>query len=148
MNATMQAPMIFEHNRVILYHFDTYSAALLFARYGNSILAPSPLPENANTMSAPGDTDARYAPRVVLDAVVLQYGFDPAQLNINEDIDAWMTSDSGPIRIHFFRFSTHDAPKQAIEPNGVFKPISDMRGLPMSELNLLRQVFNLVIGGG
>ncbi|MDO9010073.1 MAG: fumarylacetoacetate hydrolase family protein, partial [Thiobacillus sp.] len=42
---------------------------------------------------------------------------------------------SGPIRIHLVRFTTLDAPRQAIEPlGGVFKPISEMRGLPMVEL--------------
>ena len=148
MNATMQAPMIFEHNRVILYHFDTYSCALLFTRFGNTILTPAPLPENAIAIPAPADIDARHSPHVVLDAVVLQYGFDPAQLKLNEDIDAWMSSDSGPIRIHFMQLTTPDAPKQAIEPDGKFKPISDMRGVPMSELNLMRQTFNLILGGG
>ena len=148
MNTTMKAPMIFEHNRVILYHFDTYSAALVFARYGNSILAPSPLPENASDRPILSDIDAKYSHSVVLDAVVLEYGFDPNKLSINEDLDIWMTGDSGPIRIHFIRFSTQDAPKQAIEPSGVFKPISDMRGVPKSELNIMRQVFNQIIGGG
>ena len=68
---------------------------------------------------------------------------------LDNDFQAWMSSDRGPIRIHLARFTTFDAPRQAIEPHGgVFKPISEMRGLPMIELNLLRQVFNLIMGGG
>ena len=60
-----------------------------------------------------------------------------------------MSSDSGPIRIHLARFTTFEAPREAIEPlGGVFKPISQMRGMPMTELDLMRQVFNLMMGGG
>jgi hypothetical protein len=140
---------IFDHNRVILCHFDSYSTALLFARYGNSVLAPAPLPETATPMAAPSDAGAQHSPDAVLDAVVTQWGLDPAQLSLNDGFQAWMSSDSGPMRIHLVRFTTIDAPRQAIEPlGGVFKPISEMRGLVMIELNLMREVFNLIMGGG
>jgi len=139
---------ILERNRVILCHFDSYSTALVFARYGSSILAPSPLPESAAPMPAPGDVTEQHDPGAVLDALVEQLGLDPTKLSLDDDFQAWMASDSGAIRIHLVRFTTLDAPPQAIEPSGgVFKPISDMRGLPMTELNLLRQVFNLTMGG-
>jgi len=140
---------IFDRNRVILCHFDSYSTALLFARYGSSVLAPAPLPEGASAMPAPSDAGEQHTPGAVLDAVVTQYGLAPTQLSLNDGFQAWMSSDSGPIRIHLVRFTTLDAPRPAIEPlGGVFKPISEMRGLPMIELNLMRQVFNLIMGGG
>ena len=140
---------LFDHNRVILCHFDSYSTALVFARYGASILAPAPLPESAAPMPAPGDAVEQHAPSAVLDALVAQMGLDPTQLRLDDGFQAWMTSDNGPIRIHLVRFTTLDAPPQAIEPfGGVFKPISEMRGLPMIELNLMRQVFNQIMGGG
>lgn len=144
----MSSQKIFDNNRVILCHFDSYSTALLFARYGNSVLAPAPLPETASVMSAPSDACEQHPPNAVLDALVAQHGLDPTQLRLDDGFQAWMSSDSGPIRIHLVRFTGLDAPRQAIEPLGVFKPISDMRGLPMIELNLLRQVFNLFMGGG
>ena len=140
---------LFDHNRVILCHFDSYSTALVFARYGASILAPAPLPESAAPMPAPGDAVEQHAPSAVLDALVAQMGLDPTQLRLDEGFQAWMASDSDPIRIHLVRFTTLDAPPQVIEPfGGVFKPISEMRGLPMIELNLMRQVFNQIMGGG
>jgi len=140
---------IFDRNRVILCHFDSYSTALLFARYGSSVLAPTPLPEGASAISAPSDASEQHTPSTVLDAVVAKYGLAPAQLSLNDGFQEWISSDSGPIRIHLVRFTTLDAPRPAIEPlGGVFKPISEMRGLPMIELNLMRQVFNLIMGGG
>jgi hypothetical protein len=140
---------ILDHNRLILCHFDSYSTALRFARYGSGVLAPAPLPEAASAMPEPGDAGEQHAPGAVLDALVAQYRLDPKQLSLDADFQAWLSCDRGPIRIHLARFTTLDAPHQAIEPlGGVFKPISEMRGVPMIELNLLRQVFNLIMGGG
>ena len=145
----MDTSDLLDRNRVILCHFDSYSAALLFARYGNSVLAPTPLPEAASDMPAPDDASDQHAPAAVLAALTEKYGIDPAQLRLDEDFDAWLSSASGPIRIHLARFTTFEAPCEAIAPHGgAFKPISQMRGLPTTELNLLRQVFNLIMGGG
>jgi hypothetical protein len=139
---------LLDRNRVILCHFDSYSAALLFARYGDSVLAPAPLPEAASAIPAPDD-DAQHDPGAVLDALGAQHGLDPAQLKLDDGFQAWLSSDSGPIRIHLARFTTFEAPHEAIEPlGGVFKPISQMRGMPVIELNLMRQVFDLIMGGG
>lgn len=145
----MNDPSILDHNRVILCHFDSYSTALLFARYGTGILAPAPLPGSASAMPEPGDATGQHTPGPVLDALVAQYGLDATQLSLDAGFRAWMSGDNGPICIHLARFTTFEAPRQAIEPlGGVFKPISEMRGLPMTELNLLRQVFNLIMTGG
>ena len=145
----MDTPDILDRNRVILCHFDSYSAALLFARYGDSVLAPTPLPEAARDMPAPDDASEQHAPAAVLAALTEKYCIDPAQLRLDADFDAWLSSASGPIRIHLARFTTFEAPGEAIAPHGgAFKPISQMRGLPTTELNLLRQVFNLIMGGG
>lgn len=145
----MNTPNILDHNRVILCHFDSYSTALVFARYGASVLAPTPLPESASAMPAPGDATEQHNPGAVLNAFVVRNSLDPTKLKLDEDFQAWLSSDSDPIRIHLVRFTTVDAPHEALEPSGgVFKPISGMRGMPMIELNLMRQVFDLIMGGG
>lgn len=141
--------LLLDHNRVILCHFDSYSCALVFARYGSSIFAPAPLPDSAAPMPAPDEFNEQQDSDAVLDAVAAQFALNPAQFNLDEGFQAWMSSDSGPIRIHLVRFTTLDAPHQSIEPfGGVFKPISEMRKMPMIELNLMRQVFNQIMGGG
>ena len=143
----MDTSHLLDRNRVILCHFDSYSAALLFARFGDSILAPAPMPEAARDMAAPDDAGAQHASAAVLDALAAKYGLDAAQLKLDDSFQAWLSDDNGPIRIHLARFTTFEAPGEAIAPHGgVFKPISQMRGMPMTELNLLRQVFNLIMG--
>ena len=145
----MDSANIFDHNRVILCHFDSYSAASLFARYGLSVLAPTPLPEGASAIAAPANITEQYAPDAVMEALIAQYGFALAELTHADGFQEWMISASGPIRIHLVRFTTLDAPRAMIEPHGgLFKPISEMRGTPMIELNLLRRAFDLVMSGG
>lgn len=145
----MDSATIFEHNRVILCHFDSYSTASVYARYGTSVLAPSPLPEGATPIPAPAAIGEHYASDAVMEAVSAKYGLAPAELTHADGFEEWMDSPGGPIRIHLVRFTTLDAPHAAIEPHGaLFKSISEMRGTPMIELNLLRRAFDLVMSGG
>lgn len=140
---------VFDHNRVILCHFDTYSAASLFARYGTSVLTPAPLPEGAGAMAAPSDISDLHEPDAVMQALIAQYGFAPEQMVIADGFQEWMDSPDGPIRVHLVKFTTFEAPREALEPHGAeFKPISAMRGTPMIELNLLRRAFDLLMSGG
>lgn len=145
----MDRASILDHNRVILCHFDSYSTAMHFARYGDSVLMPSPLPEDAGADTAPVVIGEQHTPAAVMDAMIARYGFDPGQLIHADGFEEWMTCSAGAIRIHLARFTSFDVPRVAIEPHGgVFKPISEMRGMPMIELNLLRGAFNLIMGGG
>ncbi len=133
------------HNRVILCHFDSYSAALLFTRFGSTTLAPTPLPEGAS--AAATASGPQYGPRAVLEAVSACYGLDAAHLNPVDGFDEWTRSDEAIIRVHLARFTTFEAPRAAMEPHGgIFAPISQMRGAAMLELNLLRRAFNLFLG--
>jgi hypothetical protein len=145
----MDSATIFDHNRVILCHFDSYSTASVYARYGTSVLAPTPLPEGASPMQAPADIGEQHAAGAVMEAVIEKYGLAPAELTHADGFQEWLNSPSGPIRIHLVRFTTIDAPHAAIEPHGaLFKSISEMRGTPMIELNLLRRAFDLIMSGG
>jgi hypothetical protein len=138
---------IFRQNRIILCHFDTYSTALLFARQGTSVLLPEPLPEEASALAEPPSVAPQYNPDEVLLACFERYGLDASNLRPVADFQEWMDSSSGPVRVHLAQFTTLDAPHEAMQPHDVvFKPISQMRGTPMIELNLLRRAFNLFTG--
>ena len=140
---------IFRQNRIILCHFDTYSTALLFARQGTSVLLPEPLPDDASALANSPPAGPQHHPEKVLLACTERYGLDASQLRPVADFQEWMDSSSGPVRVHLAQFTTQDAPHDAIHPHdAVFKPISQMRGTAMTELNLLRRAFNLFMGGG
>jgi hypothetical protein len=140
----------FDLNRVILCHFDSYSTALVFARWSNrSLLLPTPLPEGAQAMAAPAEPAAAYASEPVLQAVVERYQIPADDIVIMDEFNEWLHSEAGPVRVHLLRFTTFEAPAPWLAPfEGVFKPISELRGSNPTELLLLRQVFNLIITGG
>lgn len=137
-------------NRVLLTHFDSYSAALLFAKWeGGSLLYPGPLPETATLATAPAAAAAQHAPEAVKAALVEGLGINPDEVTLDQDFNHWADTESGPVRIHLLRFTCFEAPKSALAPHGaVFKPISELRGCNRQELALAREVFNLIIGAG
>lgn len=145
----MNTQDILAHNLVILTHFDSYSVALVFPRWDKTLLWPQALPESASPMPAPTDIGPEYSGDAVRLAVVKRCGLNPDELVHVDEFNHWAQTESGPVRIHLLRFTTPDAPKAAIEAlGGVFKAISELRGSAMSELLLLREVFNLIVGGG
>jgi hypothetical protein len=140
---------ILTHNRVILTHFDSYSTALLFPRWGTTLLWPAALPEAASPMPAPALINPVHASEAVKHAVVERCKLNADELESVGEFNHWAQTPDGPVRIHLLRFTTLDAPKPAIEAlGGDFKPMSLLRGSAMSELVLLREVFNLIVGGG
>jgi hypothetical protein len=144
----MNTQDILNRNRVILTHFDSYSMALLFPRWGDTLLWPSALPESATPMAAPSVVDPVHACQAVKRVVVDRCALNADELEIADDFNQWAQTPDGPVRIHLLRFTTPDAPKAAITAlGGDFKPMSLLRGSPMSELQLLRKVYNRMVGG-
>lgn len=145
----MNATDILARNRVILAHFDSYSTALVFARWDQTLLWPQALSESAQPMPPPADTPPDQRGEVVKQAVVERLGLNPAELIHAGDFNHWASTEAGPVRIHLLRLDTFEAPKAQFEELGaVFKPISALRGSAMGELQLLREVFNLIVGAG
>ena len=143
------ASAIWQNNRVILCHFDSYSTALVFARWpSGSLLAPEPLPASAQPMEAPQNV-ANLSGEMITQAAINTLGIGDKELHYTNDYQAWVASDAGPTRVHLLRFTTLDAPPERIEAQGgVFKPLSALRGAAQIELGLLRKVFDLIMSGG
>jgi hypothetical protein len=136
-------------NRVLLTHFDTYSTALVFAKWGDTLLYPAALPASAELVPAPGEVSALHDGNAVKAAVVEQLGLNANELIVASDFNHWASTEDGPVRIHLLRFTMFDAPKAALVPHdAVFKPISELRGSARIELALAREVFNLIVGAG
>ena len=145
----MRSPDIFTHNRVILTHFDSYSTALLFPRWEKSLLWPAALPDGATPMPSPAIINPEFSGQVVKQALVKRCGFNPDELENVGDFNHWAQTEAGPVRIHLLRFTNFDAPKaEILALGGEFKPMGLLRGSAMSELLLLREVFNLIVGAG
>ena len=136
-------------NRVLLTHFDSYSAALLFAKWGDTLLYPAGLPASATLASSAPEASASHDAEAVKAAVVERLGLNPDEVILAQDFNQWADTEAGPVRIHLLRFTCFEAPKSTLAPQGgIFKPISELRGSDRQELLLAREVFNLIIGAG
>lgn len=83
-----------------------------------------------------------------MQAAVAHYGLNADELVRMEDFDAWFAVEGVPLRVHVLRFTGFEAPAALLEAQGAsLKPISELRGSAMSELMLLREVFNILVGG-
>lgn len=135
--------------RAILCHFDDYSTALFFARWPDrSLLWPAPAPEATVCAGAapprPG-SDAES----VRQAAIHGLGLNEAALEHVAGYEQHLMQDGQPIAVHLYRFRTFEAPAPAIEPaGGSFRQLPELRGSAPAELGLLREVFNLFVGGG
>lgn len=148
MNNTMNLPDTLARNRVIFTHFDSYSIALLFPRWGSTLLWPAALPENATPMAAPAEVGPEHDSQAVKQAAVDACGLNADELAVDPDFNHWVQTPDGPVRIHLLRFNTPDAPKATLAAlGGDMKPMSLLRGSAMSELMLLRDVYNRIVGG-
>lgn len=131
--------------RAIVCHFDSYSAALNFACWPERcLLWPAPLPEGATPgpVSLPNDGTAAHQ------AALQLLGVPEGELVWMPDYDQGVHTPDGEIRVHLLRSTAFEPPAAALEAvGGVFKPISALRGYPPLELALVREVFNLIVGG-
>jgi hypothetical protein len=146
----MASSDLLARNRVILMHFDTYSASLSFVRWDDStMLWPGELPDWSETPAPADAASAAYDGEAVRQALVARHGFNPGELVRISNFDCWAQTESGPVRIHLLQFKTFQAPKALLEAcDGSFLNLPELRGADKQELQLLRQVFNLFIGGG
>ncbi len=136
-------------NRALLVHFDSYSAALYFGKWGPTLLTPAGLPESAAPMAPPAAAGPEHDGQAVMEAVVAQLGLVAEEVEAADDFHHWFQTDAGPVRVHLLKFKTFEPPKALLEKGGgVFKAISELRGSPREELGLAREVFNLIIGAG
>ncbi|MDT7835635.1 hypothetical protein [Aquabacterium sp. OR-4] len=143
---TAPATDLLLRNRAILCHFDSYSTALVFAHWpGGSLLWPGPLPEGA----APAEGDLPNDAEAVRQAAMAQLGLLDDDVVVSPKfIESVRAADGSMVRVHLLRFTTQDAPKPLLEAAGaIFKPLPQLRGAAPVELGLLREVFNLIIGG-
>jgi hypothetical protein len=144
----VEAKAILDANRVILSHFDSYSAALVFARFGRTLLLPDALPATAVVAQPPAQISLAHDGDAAVAAVVERYQLNAAELVRMTGFDVWIQADAELLRVHLLRFTTFLAPAEAITPHGgVFSPISNLRGSSKLELELVRQGFILILGG-
>lgn len=123
---------------LVLYHKQSTSARLRFARFGDSVVAARLAAPALGVRPHPGALTARAADLLGVAAGALQ--LDPGFV-------AELTGADGTAAVHLAQFTAIDPPFDAVAgAHGRFVSITEIRGIPEGERDLLRLVYEHVIG--
>jgi hypothetical protein len=110
--------------RLILFHKQKTSARTRFLRFADTVLACGPLPAIAERMALP-----------------------VASFEIVDDFSHDIATPDGTVPVLLAAFTSIDPPFAAAEAiGGRFVAITEARGLPAVELDLLRKAYEILIG--
>jgi hypothetical protein len=134
--------------RVILYHKQATSARTRFLKFSHdSVCAFEPIPMPAQLLE---DAECKTVnhPAAILQDVERRLGFPSGSLKAEADYRQLVEVPGRRIQILLAGFTTMDPPfEEAARIDARFIDLTQARGLPGVELELLRCAYELVLGG-
>jgi hypothetical protein len=132
--------------RLILFHKQKTSARTRFLLFAETVLAFGPLPASARLLPENAGT-IRLHPAAHLHAAEERLGLPAGSLEPVADFHLEVEADDGAVPVLLAGFTSIDPPFAAAEAIGAhFAPITEARGLPAVELELLRRAYEILIG--
>jgi hypothetical protein len=135
--------------RLILYHKQSTSARTRFLRLGHGgMCGPEPLPADA-VLSDEADPSATVVshPAPLIRAAESRLGLSAGSLEAETGFRCRITSAQGPSEVFLARFRSTDPPFDTVAAQGgAFIDLTQARGLPTVELELLRRAYELILG--
>jgi hypothetical protein len=131
--------------RLILFHKQKTSARTRFLRFADTVLAFGPLPVSAQLAAEAGSV--RPHPAAHLHAAEQKLGLPAGSLEAIPDFSHDVDTPDGAVPVLLAAFTSIDPPFAAVEAiGGRFVAITEARGLPAVELDLLRKAYEILIG--
>jgi hypothetical protein len=134
--------------RLLLFHKQGTSARTRFLRFGDSLLALAPLPAGAvlrDEEAVPGRI--RPHPAALLKQAEEKLGLPGGSLLIETEFSATLDTPQGEVPVLLAGFTTLDPPFAAAESlGGRFVALTEVRGLPATELELVRRAYTAILG--
>ena len=136
--------------RLIFAHTQSTSGRLRFVRFTHGMLGFTPFPPDASV--SPADQSPSPAvvtlPSVYLADAEKRLGLPSGSLKIEPEFRQCVETGGARVDVHLARFTTTDPPFAAITAAGArFIAITETRGCPQVELDLLRKVYEVILGG-
>jgi hypothetical protein len=132
--------------RLILFHKQKSSARTRFLRFADTVLAFGPLPASA-TLLPEHASPVRPHPAAHLRAAEERLGLPAGSLESIPDFQFDVETPDGTVPVLLAGFTSIDPPFAAAERVGArFAPLTEARGLPSVELELLRHAYEILIG--
>jgi hypothetical protein len=135
-------------SRVIFYHKQATSARTRFLKFNSgTVCAFDPLPMPASVLDEDNSTTINHPAAILKDAekrLALPEGSLKAQGEYHQMVDV----PGDQVQIILSEITTIDPPFEEAEQAGAsFIDLTQARGLPSVELELLRSAYELVLGG-
>lgn len=134
--------------RVLIFHKQSTSGRLRFLRLAHGTLLPTELPESAK-LCEPGEVErpVRLHPGAAVRAAERALALDAGALAPEADFEAWIALADGDIPVVLAACTSIDPPFAAVEAaGGRFIAITEARGLPQVELDVLRRAYEHILG--
>lgn len=134
--------------RLLLMHKQRTSARLRFLRLSHGVCLFAPLPALSvledETVPAP---PVAHHPSAWLRVVAGRLGLDAGCLKPEPEFQATVQTPSGPVAVQLVALETVDPPFTAAAAlGGQFVAITEARGCPRVELDLLRRAYAVALG--
>ena len=134
--------------RLLLFHKQGNSARTRFVRFGDSLLAFAPLPQGALLRAedaAPGKPVPH--PAALLKLAEGKLGLPGGSLQFEPEFSATLDTPQGEVPVLLAGFTTLNPPFVAADSvGGRFVALTEMRGLPALELDLVRRAYTVILG--
>jgi hypothetical protein len=135
--------------RVIMYHKYPTSALTQFLMQDECVCLPGRLPKLAQLMDKDMGTAEQKVvahPSPLLRYVAEWLAIPQDQLELDEEFLEKVDVAGGPLTVYLARFASIDPPFDAAERvGGRFIPLTEGRGLPPAELDLLRRAYSAIM---
>lgn len=134
--------------RVILYHKQATSARTLFVRHQHSICLLHALPDLAQLLDTPIDSSILIHPAPLLAKTEIFFGMRSGTLELEKTFHAQLDVPHGLVTVFLARILTIDPPRELIAKHEAkFIALTEARGLPAVELELLRLAYAVIMEG-
>lgn len=142
-----------EGKRFILYHKQGTSARTRFLRFnGESVLYPEPFPELSQrfdeTLTPAPVNVVEPHPAMLLNQLAEGLGITAGELEMEPEYEERVDVPGEVVRVFLVRFTAIDPPFELAERfDGNFIDLTQARGLPETELLLLRRAYEVIMEG-
>lgn len=136
--------------RLVMYHKQATSARTRYLKLASgSICAFQPLPDGSELSIAPTvEGEVLPHPGAVIAAAEHWLGLEAGALEFQGEFRARAKAEGQSLSIYLVRFTTIDPPFQAAgEVGASFIAITEGRGLPTAELEILRKSYEYIMEG-
>lgn len=130
-------------------HKHNSSARLRFLKldYGG-VCGFSPMPTLAQLLDSHQENGIALHPAQLVQKATDYFGLSSGDIEVVSEYHEFVDVPEGPIQVFLARFTAIDPPFLAAKKRGAeFIELPQARNLPQVELELLREVYTLVIGG-